>query len=167
MWLPVKRQKRVYRCHCGRWNASVLSLTPPPPVRSAPLRSTFPCIQLASERTKPLLLLWLACKHLPMVMLKPSMLKVALRPFLKRCFLELASIARQPSSSRLHLLMCFTACCQSQSVVPAALGAPVKKKKKKRKMQISDFADADCRWRTVTCYFLLQTRSWRMVYDMV
>lgn len=36
---------------------------------------------------------------LPMVMLKPSMLKVALRPFLNRCFLELASIVLQPSSN--------------------------------------------------------------------
>lgn len=35
----------------------------------------------------------ITCQFLPIVMLKPSMLKVALRPFLKRCFLELASIA--------------------------------------------------------------------------
>lgn len=35
-------------------------------------------------------------------MLKPSMLKVALRPFLNRCFLELASIVSAPSSRPLR-----------------------------------------------------------------
>lgn len=39
---------------------------------------------------------------LPMVMLKPSMLKVALRPFRNRCFLELASILLQPSKHPLN-----------------------------------------------------------------
>lgn len=44
-------------------------------------------------------------------MLKPSMLKVALRPFLNRCFLELASIALQPSSHPFNLLLMLLMSC--------------------------------------------------------